>query len=365
MMKRDWKLLFWDHNLARVLENRLRTVTDVVRRIEENDFDISTDDYLTASTVSQLVVSPLELLEEGTRVSRREVKVDVSHDPNRHFFTPGPHYLDGLEITYHLPYLGDSTLLKCRPNTYTVNPPRAVITAAELRFPYDRVDRNDIASTEDEFRRDVESIRDWIGWVNQQVMTYNSSLKAQAHALVRQRREEIAKTKAAIANLSYPMRKDDSRAPAETAETIARRTQKRKDTGRKYDVALSYAGEDREYVEAVAKILDSTGVSVFYDRFEVVSLWGRDLAEHLHHVYSVGSHFVVMFASQHYAKKAWPSHERQSALSRHFKGETDRILPVKHDDTEIPGVPSTIGYIDARQVTPEELAELIRKKLDE
>lgn len=362
MMKRDWPILFSDHDLQRVLEHQLQKVTDVVRRIKENDFDTSTDDFLATATASQLVISPLELLEEETYVSRRDVQVDVSHDRNRHFSTPGPHYMDGVEVTYHLPYLGDPTLLKCRPNISTPLTPRAIITNTQMRFPYDRVNRSDIASTEDDFRSDVAAIRDWVGWINQQVMTYNTSLKAQALALVRQRREEIARTNAAIANLSYPMRKDRiSKAPT---ETIARRLQRRKEADREYDVALSYASENREYVEKVAKILDRTGVSVFYDRFEIVSLWGKDLAEHLHHIYSAGSHFVVMFASRHYAKKAWPSRERQSALSRHFKGEKDRILPVKHDDTEIPGVPSTIGYIDARHVTPEELAELICQKLD-
>ena len=34
-----------------------------------------------------------------------------------------------------------------------------------------------------------------------------------------------------------------------------------------YDVALSFAGEDRIYVEQVAKILESKGINVHYDRF--------------------------------------------------------------------------------------------------
>jgi hypothetical protein len=52
-----------------------------------------------------------------------------------------------------------------------------------------------------------------------------------------------------------------------------------------YDVALSFAGEDREYVEAVAEYLVGAGVTVFYDRYEEVSLWGKDLAEYLETVY--------------------------------------------------------------------------------
>lgn len=65
-----------------------------------------------------------------------------------------------------------------------------------------------------------------------------------------------------------------------------------------------------------------------------------------------------------YAAKAWPNHERQHALARHLKGQTGRILPVRIDDSEIPGVPSTVGYLDARAVSPVKLAELIRQKVD-
>ena len=49
---------------------------------------------------------------------------------------------------------------------------------------------------------------------------------------------------------------------------------------RSYDVVFSFAGEDRAYVEEVAAILRSNGVSVFYDLDEEADLWGKDLADH-------------------------------------------------------------------------------------
>lgn len=35
----------------------------------------------------------------------------------------------------------------------------------------------------------------------------------------------------------------------------------------KFDIALSFAGEDRPYVQEVANILRNRGISVFYDVF--------------------------------------------------------------------------------------------------
>ena len=55
-----------------------------------------------------------------------------------------------------------------------------------------------------------------------------------------------------------------------------------------YDVALSFAGEDREYVEDVATFLKDVGIKVFYDKFEADNLWGKNLYDHLYaSVYNV------------------------------------------------------------------------------
>ncbi|MFV8270117.1 hypothetical protein ACNQGP_09310 [Flavobacterium sp. GT2N3] len=40
-----------------------------------------------------------------------------------------------------------------------------------------------------------------------------------------------------------------------------------------YDVVLSFAGEDRKYVEKTAEYLRKSGVKVFYDVYEDVNLW--------------------------------------------------------------------------------------------
>ena len=62
-----------------------------------------------------------------------------------------------------------------------------------------------------------------------------------------------------------------------------------------YDVALSFAGEDREYVDCVATALKAFGVNVFYDRFEEASLWGKNLYTHLSEVYTQRARYTVMF----------------------------------------------------------------------
>lgn len=132
----------------------------------------------------------------------------------------------------------------------------------------------------------------------------------------------------------------------------------------KYDVVLSYAGEDREYVEALANKLKNSGFKVFYDRFEESNLWGKNLYDYLSDIYRNQGRYCVMFLSKHYARKLWPTYERQNAQERAFKENQEYILPIKIDDTKIPGIPDTVGYLDIREKSIEEIFNILKRKLE-
>lgn len=131
-----------------------------------------------------------------------------------------------------------------------------------------------------------------------------------------------------------------------------------------FDVCLSFAGEDRPYVDAVAQSLKSLQVNAFYDMDEQVELWGKDLYQHFDEVYRKRAGFCVLFISRAYAAKRWTKHELQSAQARAFEENQEYLLPARFDDTEIPGVRKTIGYIDLRNLSPERFAQLIAKKIE-
>jgi hypothetical protein len=136
-------------------------------------------------------------------------------------------------------------------------------------------------------------------------------------------------------------------------------------TPERYDVALSFAGEDRAYVQNVAEALIERGVHVFYDENDEVELemWGKDLTEHLHSVFRDRARFCVMFISKSYAEKVWTRLERRSALERALREKQEYVLPARFDDTEIPGLRSSIAYVDLKAKTAEDFAKLIARKV--
>lgn len=130
-----------------------------------------------------------------------------------------------------------------------------------------------------------------------------------------------------------------------------------------YDVALSFAGEDRTHAEAIAELLTSRNLKVFYDLYEQANLWGKDLYQHLQSVYRDKAKYCVIFASRHYAEKLWTKHELRQAQARAFSESSEYILPLRLDDTDIPGVNHTVGYIDLRKHGIEDVAHLICRKV--
>lgn len=130
-----------------------------------------------------------------------------------------------------------------------------------------------------------------------------------------------------------------------------------------YDFALSFAGEDRAYVEKVAELLRENGTTVFYDLHVQADLWGANLYEHLTEVYRDRARFVVLFASQHYRANVWPNLERRAAQAKALLTNASYILPARFDDTEIPGLLDTVGYLDLKRYSPAQLVGLLLEKL--
>jgi TIR domain len=131
-----------------------------------------------------------------------------------------------------------------------------------------------------------------------------------------------------------------------------------------YDVALSFAGEDRPYVHDIAERLHNHGVRVFYDQFAIADTWGAELTELLDEIYRKKARFTVAFISSNYVAKSWPIHERRSALARALTELGPYFLPVRLDGTELPGLRPTVGFVDAQSITPDELVQLILQKLE-
>lgn len=107
----------------------------------------------------------------------------------------------------------------------------------------------------------------------------------------------------------------------------------------RYDVALSFAGENRELAKHVADQLSVLDMSVFFDEYFESNFLGKTWNNEFKNVFSKESRIVVCFLDSHHNEKIWPTFERECFRPRVKEAE---VIPVYLDDTPFVGIPSDI-----------------------
>lgn len=130
-----------------------------------------------------------------------------------------------------------------------------------------------------------------------------------------------------------------------------------------FAVALSYASEDEALVKGVYRYLRSRNINTFFAPARTSQLWGKDEKE-FERIYGPGSRFVVPFVSEHYKRKELPRLEFRAALREARHRVEEFILPVRIDDTPLPGLRRKTQYVDARQYSAKQIAEFLIEKLE-
>jgi len=389
--------LFMDGDLVATLRVQRDRALRVVDEITESTFR-SEDPYaVVARLYEQFWMEPVALTEGAISVEAHDADVDlrrlrdIARDVDRGVrgAPSASSTLRGTRVIYNVPYTGEQVLFQLRPSTWTLVVPRAALNSSELRFVYE-VRSSEVAATKRSFERDLSLTKRWLAWVNDDVVKFNGELATALERAVAERNARIAEASEGLAALGLPVRTADPAGMEDSAriedpagmedsariEDPAARSLSQRQTGSDsrrpaatdcqaglYDVALSFAGEDRSYVEKVAACLKEAGVRVFYDKFESADLWGKDLVAHLQDVYQNRARYCVLFISERYVNKPWPRHERRSAQARALVAGQEYLLPARFDDTALPGLPPTIGFVDLRNMEPTDLAKLILEKL--
>ena len=132
-----------------------------------------------------------------------------------------------------------------------------------------------------------------------------------------------------------------------------------------YDIALSFAGEDRKIAGHLARSLLIEGVRVFYDEFYKGEIWGKKLTQHFQDVYGPKARFVMILISKHYPIKDWTDFEFDIAKGEAKKRKTEFILPVRLDNTKILGIHQDVAYLNYKIEGIEGIVDAVLNKLSE
>jgi hypothetical protein len=133
-----------------------------------------------------------------------------------------------------------------------------------------------------------------------------------------------------------------------------------------FEIALSFPGDVRQRVEQLADDLGKTlpKGSVFYDKYFTAQLARPDLDTFLIDIYRNRSKLVVVFVGDTYQRREWCGLEWRAVRDLIKAKAGDRVMFVRIDDGNVDGLLSIDGYVDLRHTNREELAKLVRQRLE-
>ena len=108
------------------------------------------------------------------------------------------------------------------------------------------------------------------------------------------------------------------------------------------DFAISYAGEQSDIATEIDRRLTELGFFVFFAERSRLNLAGEDGESLFLSIFSEAKEVIVLISEQ-YKRKEWTRYEWDVIRKRE---NINRFIPVRIDETMMPGLPSNILYLE-------------------
>ena len=108
---------------------------------------------------------------------------------------------------------------------------------------------------------------------------------------------------------------------------------------KEFEVAISFAGENRKLAKYLAEQFEEIDVTAFYDEYYEANYLGKAWSKEFERIFLSDSRFVICLLDKYHREKIWPTFERDCFKKRVPNGE---VIPVYLDDTTFVGIPEDI-----------------------
>ena len=203
----EMELLFAKYDGNRVLDNQQDKLRAELDEYQPNAVLTANVDDLCDYFVEKYKIEVPHLREDDIEASQRDEQYDARRDPNRVIFDDSrPVWIPGTTFTFHVPYDGERELFYVRANTFTVNPPRAIVGPTELQFAYSTADPNEAVRIKTEFERELGRVREHLDWLRRDFTPFNDGLRQQIRERLDTRRTKLIADRGVVAGLGFKVR---------------------------------------------------------------------------------------------------------------------------------------------------------------
>ena len=136
-------------------------------------------------------------------------------------------------------------------------------------------------------------------------------------------------------------------------------------SAKRFKIALSFAGEKRDFVKRVADLLakDFGQTAILYDKFHEAEFARNGLSLYLPNLYNRDSNLIVVVVCPKYDEKEWTGLEWLAIHDLLQKRRRDEVMLCRFDHANVDGLFGGTGFVELDHMPPEEFTTLILERL--
>lgn len=200
--------LFSDGDLWHTLEAQRLAALSSVQSIPRDQFLATSVETIVEHIMEESSFRPLVLREDQMRMDRREVQVNVrgrfEYDLDR---GGGDVLVPGHELSFFLPFSGDSGFFRLAPNMRFSVMPTGLVDGqgSVLKMTYSNTVDTEQTWFKQQLDNDLKAIRELVKAQHGMVDQYHAALPAQIRAEVERRKSELEKLQGLVSSFDIPL----------------------------------------------------------------------------------------------------------------------------------------------------------------
>lgn len=250
--------IFAEGDLSHAIEGQMAAMRREIEAEPKNHLlNVNEAEYVEY-LVQKYNIQPLVFLWDDLRVSDREVNIPAEQFPSLFNVYAGESYPKQV-ITYHIPFTGETDLLKMTPSTRLLWSTDVSVAGGSVSF-----DIINFRDDPEQIRREADGImakiREQGEHVTHDVEQFNASLPAAVQAAVQARKQSLLKQSGVLEDLGVPVKRSQT-----TPETFAVPTVKRRVVVKPTASDVAYAPEptlDVSLHNDILRLCRDTGVEM-------------------------------------------------------------------------------------------------------
>lgn len=313
--------------LSGYLRAQLASVAQAIQAAKNEQIMMNEESYVN-SLFQRFSIQPLQLHLERAEMSTHQRQVSTQDLPPNILYARGLSNYDSQPpiqnfVMCHIPFSGDKTLLQFDPaSSCRLSLPKLNVENCEISF--------EVMINEHLPNEAANSVKRYNDWINQQVAyinndlnSYNASLRPSIQNLVRKEIQSRTKLSQAITNINIPIRQDHKMPVSKSITTSV--------TSNEFlSVSLSYGGADIETAKKLKEFLVRNGVNTWF--YPDNSAPGEKLHRMMSGMANDADR-VIMLCSKKSLHSQGVLNELERTLEREAKeGGSDILIPITLDN---------------------------------